>query len=818
MKRGLSIICLICIGLTVIAQNNLCTIKGNVKDEKGRALEMANVVIKQLQKGSTTNAKGLFSIKNIKKGKYTLVVNYMGYETFSKDINLVKSTYTINIQLKKKRILTEDVIVRATRASYKTPVAFTNLGKENLEKVDIGKDIPYLLEQTPSVVATSEAGIGIGNTSIRVRGTDASRINITINGVPLNDSESHSVYWVNMPQFSNSVNNVQIQRGVGSSTNGAAAFGATINFQTTGISNAPYANVGFAAGSYNTFIRSINLGTGKYKNGLSFDARYSDLKSDGYINNSFSDHKSAYFSATYQGENTLIKGNIILGEQHTGISWWGTPKDMLKTNRKYNPAGVHFDEDGTEHYYKDQTDNYWQNHYQLMISHAINDMLNLNFAFHTTTGKGHYEQYKDKENPFANESMTFTYYGLNPVNIGGVIKENSDFIRQKHLDNIFYGITSSLIYTKGNSNLIIGGGINKYEGDHFGKVLWSEFNDGSIPKDFEWYRNYAEKTDGNIFVKLNQQVTDKLNIYADLQYRHIKYMMEGPDDDLVLLDQKHYYNFLNPKFGIFYDININSHFYASFAVANREPARADIKDASKKGGKDFPTEETLYDYEFGYKYRTEKLNIGVNLYYMDYKDQLVLTGEKNSVGYSIMTNVDDSYRAGIELSAAYKFCEKLLWSANTTLSRNRIKDYSEYVNFYDKDWNYLERKSVNYGSTHISYSPSVIVSSLIEFKPFSNTSINLNSKYVGKQYFDNTESDERSIDAYFINNIAFEYSFKIPKTKDIKLQLLVNNIFDIEYENNAYGGYDYVGGSASSWSYYFPQAGTNYMLKASINF
>ena len=490
---------------------------------------------------------------------------------------------------------------------------------------------------------------------------------------------------------------------------------------------------------------------------------------------------------------------------------------MLNTDRRYNPAGVYFDKKDEEHYYKGQTDNYWQNHYQLMISHAVNDALNLNLALHTTTGKGYYEQFKDRDNYFADENMTLSYYGLNPVVINGETIDKSDIIRQKHLDNIFYGITSSAIYTKGNSNLIVGGGINRYEGDHFGTVLWTEFNDGSIPKDHEWYRNSSVKTDGNIFAKMNQQVTDKLNVYADLQYRHISYEMEGPDDDGELLDQEHNYDFINPKLGIFYDINQNSNIYASFAVANREPARADIKDASKKGGKDFPKEETLYDYELGYNYRKEKINIGINLYYMDYKDQLVLTGEKNSVGYSIMTNVKDSYRAGIELNATYKFCDILKWSANTTLSRNRIMNYSEYADSYDEN----EEKSpmlIEYGNTSISYSPSLIASSIIEIKPIKNTSISLTSKYVGKQYFDNTENNERSIDAYFINNISLDYMFRLPKLKDIKLQLLVNNIFDTEYENNAYGGYWLEQGEEKTWSNYFPQAGINFMLKASINF
>lgn len=832
MKRLIALACLLFIATTLLAQT--CTIKGKVVNKKGEALEMATVVIKELQKAVYTDSEGTFSFENIKKGKYTFLIEYLGYANTEEIHSVTNTISSIEFTISSNRIMTEDIIVKGTRAGNKTPMAYTNMNKEQLSKVGNGKDITFMLSSIPSVVATSESGTGIGNTAIRVRGTDPTRINVCVNGIPMNDSESQAVFWANVPDFSSSVNNVQIQRGVGSSTNGAAAFGATVNFQTTSINEKAYANLNFAGGSYNTYIKNIKAGTGLIADHFVFDVKYSELKSDGYINYATADHQSAFFSGSYIADKTLIKANIILGEQHTGISWWGTPKDKLKTDRRYNPAGVNIDNHGNKHYYKDQTDNYWQNHYQLIINHSFNDNFNANIALHATTGEGYYEQYKDKEDWMSKSSTRFKYYGLKNVNIDDKELEGTDIIRRKQMDNTFYGITSSFIYEKGKVNFIFGGAANQYNGNHFGNVLWTEYSDGSIPKDYEWYKNTSKKIDANVFAKLNYQLTQKLNIYGDIQYRYIDYKMEGFDDDKYKVDnqnkthdinQQHYFNFVNPKCGISYTINNNSKLYTSFAVGNREPSRADLKAASKTTNQIFPKKETMFDYELGYTYNNKKLYASANLYYMDYNNQLVNTGKLSSNGYALMANVKSSYRTGIELSASYKFNNILRWSANTTLSKNIIDNHTETAKTYNANWELIidadgneVHRNKEYKNTRISYSPDFIASSMIEISPLKNLSIGINSKYIGKQYFDNTESNDRSIDAYFVNDVILNYHFALKGIKKINLQLALNNVLEEEYSSNGYGGYDIVDGKETTWAYYFTQAPFNFMMKASINF
>ncbi|MGB5989120.1 MAG: TonB-dependent receptor [Marinifilaceae bacterium] len=806
MKKLITLACLLFIAISSFAQT--CTISGKVVDKKGNSLEMASVIIKELQKAVNTNQDGTFVFKDIKKGEYTVIIDYIGYKTFKKKVSVQQKNNSIKIILTSKNILTEDIIVFATRAGVKTPMAYTNMDKEQLSKLHNGKDITFMLSSIPSVVATSESGTGIGNTAIRVRGTDPTRINVCMNGIPMNDSESQAVFWANVPDFASSVNNIQVQRGVGSSTNGAGAFGATVNFQTTKINEKPYASADFAGGSFNTFIKTFKAGSGIIANNFTFDVRFSDLDSDGYIRNAFADHKSTQMSATYFNSNTIIKANIILGEQHTGISWWGTPEDKLKTDRTYNPAGKYKDANGNTQFYKDQTDNYWQNHYQLIMNHSVSNKLKLNMALHATTGKGYYEQYKAKDK--------FKKYIPSIKDVNGNTK--SDIIRQKHLDNIFYGITASALYSIDKLDITIGGAANRYDGDHFGNVIWSGINNSTFSKDYEWYRNNGKKDDANIFTKVNYQISPSLNIYGDMQYRYINYKMTGPDDDLVDISQENKFNFVNPKFGLVYDINTNSKLYTSFAVGNREPTRTTLKDAIKDSGKSTPKAETMYDYELGYTFNNETFYANVNAYYMDYKDQLVHTGKLNTVGDAIMTNVDKSYRAGIEISASYKFCEFFKWSANTTISRNIIKDYSQVQYYNDANWNPISTKDKFYGDRQISYSPYFIASSMMEFFPVKNISIGLNSKYVGKQYFDNTENNNRSIDAYFINNIIINYNFKIAKVKSINLQLALNNILEEKYSNNATGWFTYVDNKVYHEYNYFTQAGFNFMIKTSINF
>lgn len=782
------------------------TVNGKVTDKNGNSLPGATITIKGTYLGTVANSWGEYQFKNLKKGDLQFDASFLGYETQTVSISLAEDK-EINFELEANAILADEVIVASTRAGNKAPVAMTNLTGDEMKRQNVGQDIPYQLSLTPSLVESSEAGNGVGYSALRIRGTDATRINVTVNGVPLNDSESQGVFWVNMPDFGSSVDNIQIQRGVGTSTNGAAAFGATINFQTETVNAKPYAEVNSVAGSFNTFRNTFKAGTGLINGKFSFDARYSKLKSDGFIDRAFSDHESFFVSGTYYTEKSMLKFNIISGDQKTGISWWGND-DMDGKGRKYNPAGKYKDEDGNTKFYDNQTDNYKQTHYQLFYSQELNSALNMNAALHYTKGKGYYEQYKTGE--------TYNEYGLtNPI-YGGVEVDETDLIRQKWLTNDFYGFTYSLNYRKNSVDASLGGAWNRYEGDHFGNIIWAQ--NGGIDNDYEWYTNVGKKTDYNAFAKVNLELNDQLNVYGDMQYRHITYSMDGNDDDLKPLVQEHKFDFFNPKMGLFYSINDRNNAYLSFGLAHREPTRNNFKDAKEDITK-LPSSESLFDYELGYNFKSAKATFGVNLYYMYYRDQLVATGERNNVGSSIMTNVDKSYRAGIEFIGGVQLLSNLKWDANLTLSRNKIKNFTDYVSVIDENWDEVDVKAVKLGETDISYSPEVIGSSILTWNPTKGMGVSFISKYVGEQFFDNTSNNDRKIDAYFVNNLRFEYAVQPKWMKEIAFNVQINNLFDAEYENNAYGAHnESLDGTPGTWKAYFPQAGTNFMAGVSLKF
>ena len=517
-----------------------------------------------------------------------------------------------------------EVVVISTRAGNRTPVAQANVDLAAINKLNSGVDLPYLLSQTPSLVETSEAGNGVGYTNMRLRGTDASRINVTIDGIPLNDPESQQVFWVDLPDLASSVDNIQVQRGVGTSGNGSGAFGGTINIQTENPENTPFSEITESFGSFNTLKSTATIGTGLLNDKISFLMRASDLRSDGYIDRAFSRDNSMFISTVYNGTRSRLRANIILGKELTGISWNGVPKEFLETDRRYNSSGEYKDENGVTQYYKDETDNYTQNHLQLFYSLSLNSNLTLNTAFHYTYGAGFYEEYK--------EDKPLSSYGLSAINIGDTVIYNSDLVSRKWMKNDFYGLIYSLNYRKDKIEAIIGGGINRYDGDHFGKVIWMR-NAGNSKPVYQWYLNNAVKDEFNIYSKLTYSLTDRINLFGDLQYRYIGYKLAGPDDD-VLLDQNHKFNFFNPKTGLFFNITPNQDSYLSFSVANREPTRANYKDA-EGDNKATPRAETLYDFESGYNLRSEKITLSANLYYMLYHDQLVPTGELSNVGYPI---------------------------------------------------------------------------------------------------------------------------------------------------------------------------------------
>jgi iron complex outermembrane receptor protein len=688
----------------------------------------------------------------------------------------------------------DEVLVSAVRVTSKTPVSFSNLDKKEIKLRNLGQDIPILMNYLPSVVTTSDAGNGVGYTGIRVRGSDATRVNVTINGIPYNDSESHGTFWVNMPDFASSVESLQLQRGVGTSTNGAGAFGASLNMLTDSYSDNPSGEISSSFGSFNTFKNTVKFSTGLMNNHFEIAGRLSALQSDGYIDRAKSDLKSYFLQGTYVGKTTLIKALAFGGTEKTYQAWYGVEAEKLESDRTYNYAGAFTDEFGNPRFYDNQTDNYQQDHYQLHWNEKIAANWSTNLAFHYTKGKGYYEEYK--------EDQDFADYGLAPIFAAPTVN-TTDIVRQKWLDNNFYGTTFSANYKTESLDLILGGGWNKYEGDHFGKVIWARYASQSELGD-HYYDDFSTKTDGNIFAKANYKVFDKWSLYGDLQVRNVTYKANSVETGLV----NDTFNFFNPKAGVTYKLNDINSLYFSYARANREPNRTDYESGS-------PKPEKLDDFELGWRYLSDKIKLNANGYYMKYQDQLVLTGELNDVGSPIRTNSGDSYRVGIELDATFQLSEKWLLQPNVTLSQNKNKDF------------YFTRDGVlqNLGDTNIAFSPNVVAGSRLAFMPVNDFQISFYSKFVGEQYMANIDSDGSKLESYFVNDLNVSYEFR-PKTifKSILVSALVNNIFDLKYVSNGYFytyDDDYSNPPAITTiegAGYYPQAGINFLLGLSLKF
>ena len=671
----------------------------------------------------------------------------------------------------------DEVLVSAVRVTTKTPVSFSNLEKKEIKFRNLGQDIPILMNYLPSVVTTSDAGNGVGYTGIRVRGSDATRVNITINGIPYNDAESSGTYWVNMPDFASSVESMQLQRGVGTSTNGAGAFGASLNLLTDNFSKESSGEISNSAGSFNTRKSTVKFSSGLLNNHFELAGRLSNIDSHGYIDRASSDLKSYFLQGTYVGKTTFIKALVFGGKEKTYQSWYGVDGVTLNNDRTFNFAGMYTDAFGNTKFYDNQTDNYQQDHFQLHWSEKVSENWSTNVALHYTKGKGYYEEYQNNQD-FAN-------YNLTPIIINGTIINTTDLIRQKWLDNDFYGTTFSTNYKKDKLDLIIGGGWNKYEGKHFGKVIWARFASTSELGD-HYYDDFATKTDGNIFVKANYQLTKKLSFYGDLQYRKVNYKADGVQPTIV--DDT--FNFFNPKAGFNYSFNDKNTLYFSYAKANREPNRTDYE-----GGNVKP--EKLDDFELGWRYVAEKIKINSNIYYMAYKDQLILTGNLDNVGNPIRSNSEKSYRLGLEVDATISLSKQFVIRPNFTLSQNKNVDLNVSGN--------------DFGTKDIAYSPSVIAGNIFAYKASESLQIALLSKFVGKQYLNNIESPDAKLQDYFVNDFNIAYEIK-PKSvfKTIVLTGLINNILDKQYVSNGYM-YDV-------YPYYYPQAGINFLAGVTLKF
>lgn len=774
----------------IVFQVNNSVIKGKVTDVAGSPLPGAGITIESTFLGVYTNSEGNYSLPVLKDGLYILRFSFLGYESTAREVRL-KGDTVLNITLLAKSFMTEEVFVNATRAGEHTPLAYSTITREELSKNNFAQDLPYLLNYTPSLVVSSDAGAGVGYTNINIRGTDVKRINVTIDGVPVNDAESHGVWWVDLPDLASSADNIQIQRGVGTSTNGAGAFGATINFQTTKLNREPYAEFNSSFGSFNTSKNTLNFGTGLINKMLAFDARVSKIWSDGYIDRAFSDLKSFYISGTLYGESSILKLMIFSGVEHTYQAWLGVPKDSLKTHRTYNPYN-----------YNNETDNYWQDNYQLHYSNAININLHANVALHYTRGKGYYENLIQNSN-FSSFNLPNAIYNTDTI-------RSSDFKTQKWLKNDFYGFTYSLNYTKNKINIVFGGAWNQYLGNHFGDIIWAKINTFNSDK-YRWYQGTGDKKDLNTFLKINYSLAGRLNFYADFQFRNINYSIAGFDDNLTDVTQNHKYSFFNPKTGLVYNFGEKQKIYASFGVSQREPDRGNFTDADP--GKT-PVPEKLFDWEAGYQFHSSGFILRGNLYYMSYLDQLILTGEINNVGATILSNVSKSYRQGVEIETGIRILENLNWYGNVTLSRNIIPVFTDYTDNWDtstQDKEELKNKT-------ISFSPSIIAASVLDYYPFKKFNLSLNNKYVGKQYIDNTQNKERMLNAYMVQNLTIMYTIESKTFKELTFQFVLNNLFDKKYETNAWVYKYNEGGSQHIMDGYFPQAGINYMFKVGLKF
>jgi iron complex outermembrane recepter protein len=791
---------LFCLALSLPARAQV-TVTGTVTDKTtGSPLPGASVTVVNTFISTSADSKGKFAIRNLVQGGQIFRFSFIGYQPVSLELRLAHDT-AVMVGLVTSPILGEEINITATRAQQNTPATYSSLDPMEIKEVNLGQDMPFILENTPSVVVTSDAGTGIGYTSLNIRGSDLTRINVTINGIPLNDAESQGVWFVDLPDLASSSDNIQVQRGVGTSTNGAGAFGASVNIQTTPQSQDPFAELNSSAGSFNSFKNTFRFGTGMMDNKFAFDGRISRITSDGYIDRAFSKLTSFYISGGYYGRKTTLKLMVMSGWEKTYQAWEGVPKDSLATNRTYNPAGEYVDANGNIQYYYNQTDNYNQTHCQAVFSQELSRKVNINAAVHYTKGIGYYENYKSDQ--------SFSSYDLPNVIIHTDTVTATNLVNRKWLDNDFYGITYSVNYMPSDRlKFTLGGAWNYYYGEHYGKVIWAEYASGG-DNNRNWYYNTGKKRDFNIFLKMNCQVTKKLNLFADLQYRSVWYKLEGNLEDLRVLDQLHTFNFFNPKAGVYFDITDRQSAYVSFGVGNREPNRNNYEVAEPDH---MPTNETLYDLELGYNLRLAHFRAGANLYYMDYKDQLVLTGMINSVGEAIMTNVPQSYRAGIEITAGANIFKWLDWSMNSTFSINKIKDFNQYIDEYDSNYNFMGQATKQYVATDLSFSPAIIFQNSFSFKPVKNLAISLNSRFVGRQYIDNTSDRERSLDPWFVNGINASYVIHTSLIRDIGFNLMVNNLFSTKYETNAWV-YPYLyNGVEYEENGYFPQALINFML------
>ena len=693
----------------------------------------------------------------------------------------------------------DEVLVKSIRVDADSPISHSNVDKEEIKKRNLGQDIPVLLNYLPSVVTTTDAGAGVGYTYIRVRGSDASRVNITINGIPYNDSESQGTFWVNMPDFASSIESLQLQRGVGTSTNGSGAFGASLNILSDAVSKEAYGEIGTSFGSYNTQKYNVKFSTGLLNEHIEVSGRLSKITSDGYIDRASSDLKSYFLQGAFVDDNTLIKALVFGGKEKTYQAWYGIDAETLETDRTFNPAGLYTDEEGNIHFYDNEIDNYSQDHYQLHWNQRYDNNWSTNLGLNYTYGRGYFEQYK--------EDQDFEFYNFTPISIGDETINTTDLIRRRWLDNDFYVANASVNYKNEDLDISAGAFYSYYDGDHYGEVIWAQYAGNSEIRD-RYYEGNGKKNEFTIFSKATYKINDQWSVYGDLQERFVTYKTTGLTSDKIPLEVDENYSFFNPKAGATYKLNTKNQLYISYGRAHREPRRSDFENG-------ITTPEKLDDYEIGWRFSTEKTKVNTNFFYMNYKDQMVLTGAIDDVGAPIRATSGNSYRVGLEIDANIPILDNLRVLPNIALSSNKNKDFVSSI----------DGELANLGATDISFSPSIVAGNIIEYKPIKNLQLAFLSKYVGEQYMGNIDSETSKLDAYFTNDFNIVYTLEnIPFVQEIVFTGLVNNIFNVEYVSNGYFyTYDDTWTDPETTTTiegagYYPQATINFLVGVTVKF
>ncbi|WP_224491230.1 TonB-dependent receptor [Robertkochia flava] len=780
-------------GLSILSAQDY-RVYGTFQDQTGEPVPGVTVKVKNSNAGTQTDADGRWELF-LASGTYDLVFYYSSPQPLYRSV-AVNGDTRLDIRLREKDVLLDEVLVSAVRADRESPVSYSDLSAEEIAPRNLGQDIPILMNYMPGVVTTSDAGAGVGYTGIRVRGSDATRVNVTINGIPYNDAESQGTFWVNLPDFASSVESLQLQRGVGTSTNGAGAFGASLNLLTDAITEEAYAQISAAGGSFNTLRTSLRFSTGLMNDHFEVYGRLSQIQSDGYIDRASSDLDSYFLQGSYVDENTLIKVLLFGGKEVTYQAWYGIEDpEILENDRTFNIAGAIYNEAGEiVDFYDNEVDNYKQDHAQLHWNQQWGPYWSSNFALHYTYGRGYFEQYRQDDD--------FATYGFEPLQVNGSLLTTTDLIRRRWLDNDFYGTTFSVHYQKDRLRIITGGAWNTYKGDHFGEVIWARFASQSDYKD-RYYNDNSDKTDFNLYGKVNYRLENGLGFFGDLQYRRVSYAANGNETGLV--DDT--FNFFNPKLGLTYRIDDANQLYASYARANREPNRNDYESGN-------PRPEKLNDIELGWRLQKSKLQLNTNVYYMRYKDQLVLTGALNDVGAPLRRNVGDSYRLGLEIDATLRLADQWVLRPNLALSDNRNLDY-----FFERDGALEEL-----GNTHIAYSPGIIAGNMLTWFPTDRFQVSLLSKYVSEQYLGNIDAESSKLDDYFVNDLNLQYVVDTGGFFDtVTFSGLLNNIFDVEYISNGYFyTYDVQNPDGSTETFsgtgYYPQAGLNFLVGVDLKF